>query len=88
MNPERFRFNLPESILIRLDPTYYLKIDQFDERFNNGIPSLVGCHSLRIEGDVCFEADVIIRGDVTITNSRKRPAVIKAGTVIDKDIEA
>ena len=87
MNSERFRDNLPESITIRLDPAYYGKIDQFNERFNTNIPSLVGCQSLTIKGDVRFEADVTIKGDVTITNPRRHPAVIKAGTIIDEDIE-
>ena len=39
-----------------------------------------------IRGDVRFEKGVVIRGAVTITNPGPAPAVIKAGTVIDRDL--
>ncbi|MFO7554509.1 MAG: UTP--glucose-1-phosphate uridylyltransferase [Desulfobacterales bacterium] len=76
----------PKTIKIDLDPKYYGKIDHFDERFNNGIPSLTDCESLTIKGNVRFENNVTIKGRVVITNKGKTQAVIKAGTVVEKDI--
>lgn len=76
----------PKTIKIDLDPKYYGKIDHFDERFNNGIPSLTDCESLTIKGNVRFENNVTIKGRVVIINKGKTQAVIKAGTVVEKDI--
>ncbi len=75
-----------EDIRIRLDPLYYGRIDDFAERFNEGVPSLVACEALVVEGDVRFEGGVIIKGSVRIRNSRTRQAVIKRGTVIEGDL--
>jgi UTP--glucose-1-phosphate uridylyltransferase len=73
-------------IQIDLDPRYYGKINLFDERFIQGIPSLVDCESLTIRGDVRFEPNVTIKGRVIITNDLKSQAVVKEGTVVDKDV--
>jgi len=79
--------NLESSkIRVRLDPKFYKKIDQFDQRFPHGPPFLRACESLIVNGDVHFEADVTIRGKVTITNAKTEPAVIPQGSVITQDI--
>lgn len=78
LNPER----KSDTIKINLDPKYYGKIDLFDERFSKGVPSLVDCESFTIEGDVRFEKNVEIKGNVTIKNSRMSQAVIKEGMVV------
>ena len=75
-----------EAIKIKLDPKYYGKFDLLEERFKEGEPSLVDCDALTINGDVRFEREVVIRGAVTLTNQDSRPAVIKAGTVIEGDL--
>jgi hypothetical protein len=41
---------------------------------------------LTIKGDVQFEEHVTARGSVSIKNRQASQAVIKAGTVIDKDL--
>ena len=71
---------------VKLDPRYYGKVDDLDKRFAEGVPSLVGCDSLTIEGDVRFEKDVKITGDVCIKNTAKSQAIIKARTVIEEDL--
>jgi UTP--glucose-1-phosphate uridylyltransferase len=86
INPNRVTANRPDTIKIKLDPKFYGKIDLLEERFREGLPSLVDCESLSIEGDVYFESHVTIKGIVSIKNSHKTPAVIKKGTVIDGDI--
>jgi UTP--glucose-1-phosphate uridylyltransferase len=86
VNPIRIKRNNPGATRVDLDPKYYGKIDDLERRFKNGIPSLVECDSLVIEGDVLFEKDVIVKGSVTIKNTGKSQAVIKKGAVIDQDL--
>jgi UTP--glucose-1-phosphate uridylyltransferase len=86
INPKRVSTSRADNIQIRLDPNFYGKIDLLEERFKNGLPSLVNCDSLNIEGDVYFESDVTIKDSVSIKNSHDSPAVIKKGTVIDQDL--
>ena len=86
MNPERKINQKQETIKIKLDPKFYGKIDNFDQRFADGVPSLVDCYSLSIAGDVLFKKDVKIKGSVTIKNTQPFQAVIKELTVIDRDL--
>jgi UTP--glucose-1-phosphate uridylyltransferase len=72
---------------IELDPRFYSKIDMFDARFPQGAPGLVQCTHLRLKGDILFEGGVTIIGDVTITNNNARQAVLKAGTIVDQDLQ-
>ena len=85
-NPKRSSASRADTIKIRLDSKFYGKIDLMEKRFKQGLPSLVDCESLSIEGDVYFEENVIIKDRVSIKNSRISPAVIKKGTIIDKDL--
>lgn len=86
VNPERVQEDNCFNINIDLDPRYYRKIDMFNKRFANGIPSLIDCNSLKIIGDVFFEANVKIKGSVVINNRSGSQAVIKEGMVIERDI--
>jgi len=86
INPIRIKNNKPEAAKVKLDPDYYTKIDDLDRRFAAGVPSLVECDGLTVEGDVRFEKNVTIKGSVHIKNRQDAPAVIKAGTVVDKDL--
>jgi UTP--glucose-1-phosphate uridylyltransferase len=86
INPKRLSASRAATIKIRLDPNFYGKIELLEERFKEGLPSLVNCDSLNIEGDVYFEGDVTIIDSVSIKNSHDSPAVIKKGAVIDQDL--
>jgi UTP--glucose-1-phosphate uridylyltransferase len=86
INPIRIKNKQPGATKVKLDPDYYGKIDDLDQRFAAGIPSLVACDALTVEGDVRFEKNVIIKGSVSIKNRQDSQAVIKAGTVLDKDL--
>jgi UTP--glucose-1-phosphate uridylyltransferase len=71
--------------VIRLDERHFKMIDQFEARFPMGVPSLIGCESLRVEGDVTFGADITIEGEAEI---RARPAgQVPDGTVLSGRIE-
>merc|ERR1719506_261640 len=69
---------------IKLDDRYKF-VDAMDTLIPNGVPSLVGCKSLKIEGEVVFEAGVVIKGDVTIKSSEKKN--VPAGTYKDQTLE-
>lgn len=86
INPKRVSTSNADTIKIRLDPNFYGKIDLLQERFKEGLPSMVNCESLSIEGDVYFEGNVTIKDNVSIKNSHDSPAVIKKDTVIDQDL--
>jgi UTP--glucose-1-phosphate uridylyltransferase len=86
LNPAREAAGRNEAVKIKLDSKYYGKFDLLDERFKAGAPSLKDCDGLTITGDVRFERGVVIRGTVAITNNSGPPAVVKAGTVIDRDM--
>jgi len=86
INPAREANKKSDVVKVNLDPKYYGKIDNLDERFAFGVPSLVDCDSLTIEGDVGFEKDVAIKGSVCIKNRQKSRAIIKEGTIIDQDL--
>src|SRR3954465_3393084 len=51
---------------VDLDSDHYTLVGDFDRRFPAGPPSLVGCDALRVEGDVRFGRDVVVRGEVTV----------------------
>jgi UTP--glucose-1-phosphate uridylyltransferase len=71
------------AIAIKLDNRYYKMIDQLKARFPEGPPSLIGCESLEIEGDVLFEGDVVIKGKVKIVNRTGEQQIIPKGTIIE-----
>ena len=83
LNPDR---TLPHDLKVTLDPAYYGHLDQFDNRFSRGIPSLINCTSLEISGDVYFGENITISGDVKITNTTGAPRTVAAGTHITNDI--
>lgn len=82
----RFVRNYDRPIKIFLDPAFYGRIDAFETRFQQGIPSLVDCDSLTVKGDVFFDKNIRIRGDVTIENRSGRPFHIKAGSLLDRSL--
>ena len=75
-----------DTLVIRLDSTYYKKIDQFKARFPHGAPSLLDCVSLEVYGDVVFGKGVIVKGKVVIANRSDSQVSIAAGRVIEKDL--
>jgi len=76
--PERVKQGPP---VIKLDPKYYRKIDDFTARFPDGAPSLVSCRSLTIEGDHRFSAATKIVGDVVLKNNTGTPVIVPSGLI-------
>jgi len=69
--------------LIKLDDRYKF-VDAMDTMIPNGVPSLINCKSLKIEGEIVFEAGVVIKGDVKIKATGKQ--IVKAGTYENQDL--
>ncbi|MCK5514691.1 MAG: UTP--glucose-1-phosphate uridylyltransferase [Deltaproteobacteria bacterium] len=78
-NPER-SFG---QIVIELDPRYYKLFDEMKARFPHGVPSLIDCEKLVVEGDVLFGQNIVIKGNAYITNKGKKQLVIPDGEIIE-----
>jgi UDP-N-acetylglucosamine pyrophosphorylase len=65
---------------IVLDARFYKLVDQLDERFPHGPPSLIDCTRLRVEGDVRFGAGVRCTGEALVRADR--PTRIADGAVL------
>jgi UTP--glucose-1-phosphate uridylyltransferase len=70
------------AISIDLDAAFFRTVSQLDERTPHGPPSLVGCRSLSVRGDVHFGRGVVIRGDVVVEAPRGRPLEVASGAVL------
>jgi len=70
-------------IFIQLDSSFFKKIDDFEERFPFGPPSLKECQQLIVEGDFKFGKDLILRGKVHLINKSEKQIFIQDGTVIE-----
>ncbi len=66
-----------------LDDRYYAFIDQMEERFPSGPPSLVECDKLDVVGDVRFGRNVVVRGTVRIVNDGPQPRQVPDETTLD-----
>jgi UTP--glucose-1-phosphate uridylyltransferase len=51
---------------VELDPVHFRLLADFDARFPDGAPSLVGCDRLVVRGDVAFGPAVVLRGDIEL----------------------
>jgi UTP--glucose-1-phosphate uridylyltransferase len=80
------RFTPPPDIT--LDPGFYKNIADFELRFARGVPSLLQCDSLRIDGDIYFGANVRIEGAVHLHNPTATPARIADGARIHTPVSA
>ncbi len=64
---------------IELDGHYKL-VDQLDAATPDGPPSLVNCDSLTVKGPIIFGPNVVITGQVILTNKADTPAILPPGT--------
>jgi UTP--glucose-1-phosphate uridylyltransferase len=75
--PERAE-NLP---YVELDSAFYKLLDDFEQRFPEGPPSLREAERLVVHGDVTFEGDVRVRGAVEL--EAPEPMRIDAGATLE-----
>lgn len=57
-----------EELVVELDSCCYRLVDQLEERFPHGPPSLLHCHRFEVLGDVAFGRDVVALADVKVIN--------------------
>jgi UTP--glucose-1-phosphate uridylyltransferase len=72
--------------VVHLDSRHYKKIDDFMARFPHGAPSLIGCESLTVKGDVLFEAGVVATGQVHVINESGHQAVVRQDTALNGEV--
>merc|ERR1712070_47468 len=63
---------------IKLDDRYKF-VDAMDTLIPNGVPSLVGCSSMKVVGEIEFAKDVIVKGDVQFINEGEGKKIVEAG---------
>ena len=71
--------------VINLDDRFFKMIDDFEQRFPNGPPSLQYCESLAVEGDITFGKGVVIEGSTTLCSDK--PASVPHGSVLSGKIQ-
>ena len=71
-----------DKVLVSLDDRYYKHMADLDRRFPDGVPSMKGCSSLKITGDVTFGRGVVLKGDVVIETGAT-PQMLPAGSVVE-----
>ncbi|MGH3499253.1 MAG: UTP--glucose-1-phosphate uridylyltransferase [Nocardioidaceae bacterium] len=70
-----------EAPLVRLDPTYFGKVGDFEPRVSAGVPSMVGAVALDVHGDWTFGPRVTVQGRVELED-QGRPSTVAEGTVL------
>merc|ERR1719258_755791 len=71
---------------IKLDDAYKF-VDAMDLLIPNGVPSLIGCKSMKIEGKLEFAAGVTVKGDVKFVNKGDGKKTVAAGTYENQTVE-
>jgi UTP--glucose-1-phosphate uridylyltransferase len=66
---------------VELDSRFYKLLDEFEQRFPDGPPSLREAQRLVVVGDVTFGAGVVVRGAVALEENR--PTRIDPGSVLE-----
>lgn len=61
----------PEHICIDLDPAYYKFIDDFENRFPKGAPSLKNCKNFTVQGNFIFGRHVTVTDDAILINTTR-----------------
>jgi UDP-N-acetylglucosamine pyrophosphorylase len=63
---------------VELDHHYKL-VDQLETALAGGVPSLKGCRTLWVKGEVSFNSGAIFQGDVTVENPTHSPLPVPPG---------
>ncbi|MCX6047320.1 MAG: UTP--glucose-1-phosphate uridylyltransferase [Chloroflexi bacterium] len=73
LNPVRQGKQAP---LIDLDKNYYGLFDQLKAHFPHAVPSLVHCDQLSVKGDIYFDDEIVLEGDVVLEHYGEEPLVL------------
>lgn len=73
--------------LVELDENNFKMLADFEARLTHGAPSMIGCESLKVAGNVSFAKGVVLRGKVALTNPAKEMRTVAAGTYENISLE-
>ncbi|MCK5540588.1 MAG: UTP--glucose-1-phosphate uridylyltransferase, partial [Deltaproteobacteria bacterium] len=73
--------------VVSLDPLFYRLVDDFEQHFPVGVPSLVECESLQVKGDITFSRRISIKGRVKLANDGLQSLILPAGLTISADVK-
>jgi UTP--glucose-1-phosphate uridylyltransferase len=76
-----------EELVIELDRDHYRLIDQLEQRFPHGPPSLFRCRRFRVQGDVTFGRDVLAVGEVDVINQSGGGVRIEDGRRLRSEVQ-
>lgn len=79
---QRERHGVPPAV--ELDAEHYKLVEQLESSITEGVPSLRHCTELKVRGPVCFSADVVFRGKVSVTNASAEPRRLAPGEYADR----
>ncbi len=82
INPQR---SSPD-LVVDLDKCCYRHIDQLEQRFPFGPPSLVDCSRFEVVGDVVFGHDIVAQGDVRVINQSAAQQAIEDGRRLSGEV--
>jgi UTP--glucose-1-phosphate uridylyltransferase len=68
--------------VIDLDSRFFKLIDDFEERFSEGIPSLQACRKLTVRGDVKFGKNIRLEDEITVINEGDRQKIVRDDTIL------
>ena len=75
-----------DKVVVDLDSRYYKFIHDFDERFPNGVPSMIDARSLHVRGNVYWGSAVRVKGDVEIKSESDAPKTVDDSSVLQGSI--
>lgn len=73
------------SCHVQLDPEYFGSIENFSARFPDGVPSLIEASQFCVQGDVSFEGQVRVVGDVVLYGNVTGQRTIRKASVLKRD---
>ncbi len=73
--------------VVILNPRFFRLLSEFENRCNEGVPSLVDCERLEVSGDLAFSQNVICRGQVRFVRHESGTATIPSGRYSDQTVD-
>ncbi len=71
-----------QNLFVRLDTKFYRSLSDFDQRFAQGVPSLVQCERFEVQGDIRFGSNISCRGSVMLRNLTASQITIPDGALL------
>lgn len=73
--------------VVDLDPRYYRRLEDFEQFFSGGVPSLADCDLFKVRGPVRFSTSVVCHETVEFVNRRDTPRLANSGSYRNTVVE-